>query len=72
VASLVDSQIATVEKLVIDAAEAMPEARFGFSPERLKLPDADYKGVRTFAAQGKHVAASNYALWAPLTGEYVG
>jgi len=69
VASLVDSQITAVEKLVIDAAEAMPEARFGFSPESLKLPAADYKGVRTFAAQVKHVAASNYALWASLTGE---
>jgi hypothetical protein len=68
-ASLVDSQITAVEKLVIDAADAMPEARFGFSPKSLMLAKADYKGVRTFAAEVKHVAASNYALWAPLTGE---
>jgi hypothetical protein len=25
--------------------------------------------VRTFALQVKHVAASNYALWSPLTGD---
>jgi len=68
-ASLVDKQITAVEKLVIDAAEAMPEARFDFSPETLMLAKAGYKGVRTFAAQVKHIAASNYALWAPLTGE---
>jgi DinB superfamily len=69
VASLVDSQITTVEKLVIDAADAMPEARFGFSPESLTLPHAEYKDVRTFALEVKHIAASNFALWAPLTGE---
>jgi hypothetical protein len=63
-ASLVDNQITAVERLVIDAAEAMPEAQFGFSPESLRLPGADYKGVRTFTAEVKHVAASNYALWA--------
>ena len=69
VASLVDDQITAIEKLMIDAAEAMPEARFDFSPVDLKLPNADYRGVRTFALQVKHVAASNYALWASLTGE---
>jgi hypothetical protein len=33
-------------------------------------PDrADYKGVRTFALEVKHVAASNCAIWSPLTGD---
>jgi hypothetical protein len=47
----------------------MPEGKFNFSPESLNIPGADYKGVRTFAQQVKHIAASNYALWSPLTGE---
>jgi len=69
IASVVDAQIAAVEKLVVDAAEAMPEDKYDFSPANLKIPGSDYAGVRTFALQVKHVAASNYALWAVLTGE---
>jgi hypothetical protein len=36
---------------------------------RLPRDKADYKGVRTFVLELKHVAASNYATWSPLTGE---
>jgi DinB superfamily len=71
IAATVDRGITAVEKLVVDAAEAMPEDKFGFSPEGLNLPGADYKGVRTFAQQVKHVAASNYAIWSPLTGDKI-
>lgn len=69
VASTVDRQISAVEKLVVEAAEAMPEEKFNFSPESLNLPGSDYKGVRTFAVEVKHIATSNYFLWTPLTGE---
>lgn len=69
VASTVDRQISAVEKLVVDAAEAMPEGKYGFSPDSLKIPGAAYDGVRSFSVQVKHVAASNYILWAPLTDE---
>jgi len=69
VASTLNGEISTIEKLMVEAAEAMPEERFGFSPESLRIPGSDYKGVRTFAQQVKHVAASNYALWSPLTGD---
>ena len=69
IASAVDREISTIEKEIVDAAEAMPEDKFNFSPESLNLPGANYKGVRTFALQVKHVAASNYALFAPLTGD---
>jgi len=69
VASMVDRQITSVEKLVMDAAEAMPEEEFNFSPESLKLPGSEYKGVRTFAVEVRHIATSNYFLWTPLTGE---
>jgi hypothetical protein len=67
IASAVDREINTIEKEIVDAAEAMPEDKFNFSPESLSIPGSDYKGVRTFALQVKHVAASNYALWSPLT-----
>ena len=64
-----DREISGVEKQIVDAAMAMPEDRFNFSPESLNIPGADYKGVRTFAAQVKHIAASNYFLWTGLTGD---
>jgi uncharacterized damage-inducible protein DinB len=71
VASVVDREISAVEKQVLDAAEAMPEDKFNFSPESLNIPGDNYKGVRTFAGQVKHVAASNYFIWSPLTGDKV-
>ena len=68
-ASALDREITSIEKQIVDVAEAMPEDKFNFSPENLNLPGADYKGVRTFALQLKHVAASNFAIWSPLTGD---
>ena len=69
IASAINREISIVEKELIDAAEAMPEDKFDFSPEKLNLPGADYKGVRTFGEQLKHIAASNYLIWSPITGE---
>jgi hypothetical protein len=69
IAALLDRQITDVEKQIVELAEAMPESKFGFSPERLGIPGSDYKGVRTFAVQIRHVAASNYALWSGITGD---
>jgi hypothetical protein len=69
IASVVEHQISSVEKLIVDAAEAMPEAKFNFTPESLNVPGDDYKGVRTFAVQVKHIASSNYFLWSPVTGD---
>lgn len=69
IASVVDREISGVEKQIVDVAEAMPEDKYNFSPESLNIPGDDYKGVRTFAQQIKHVAASNYAIWSPLTSE---
>jgi len=71
IASIVDREISTVEKQIVEAAEAMPEDKFNFSPESLKIPGSEYKGVRTFAVQVKHVASSNYFIWSPLTGDKV-
>ena len=69
IASAIDREISLVEKEVVEAAEAMPEEKFGFSPEKLNISGSDYNGVRTFAQQLKHIAASNYLIWSPITGE---
>jgi hypothetical protein len=52
------------ERAVVAAAEAMPEEKYGFAPTR-----GNFKGVRTFAAQLKHIAADNYMLGAGILGE---
>jgi hypothetical protein len=67
----VDREITTVEKEIVAAAEAMPEDKFNFSPEKLNIPASDYKGVRSFAVQVRHVGASNYFLFSPITGDKV-
>ena len=71
IASVVERQVSGIEKLITDAAEAMPEEKFNFSPEGLNIAGSDYKGVRTFALEVKHVAASNYALWSAVTGDKI-
>jgi hypothetical protein len=69
IATMVDREIGAMEKQILNAAEAMPESKFNFSPESLNIPGSDYNGVRTFAMQVKHVAASNFAIWSPITGD---
>jgi hypothetical protein len=69
VASVVDRDINGVEELLLNAADAMPEDKFNFTPVALKIPGADYKGVRSFAIEVRHIAASNWFIWSPLTGD---
>ncbi len=69
VASVLDGEVSRIEKQVLDVADAMPEDKYNFSPESLNLPGSDYKGVRSFALQLKHIAASNYFIWSPVTGD---
>jgi len=65
VAAVYDRLISVTEKEVVDAADAMPEDKFNFAP----TSPGDFKGVRTFAQQAKHIAAVNYLLGASLLGE---
>jgi hypothetical protein len=69
IASVMDRDISAVEKQIVDASEAMPEDKFNFTPEALDIPGANYKGVRSFAVEVKHIAASNWFIWSPLTGD---
>jgi uncharacterized damage-inducible protein DinB len=69
IASVMDREISAVEQQIVDASEAMPEDKFNFTPEALNIPSANYKGVRSFAVEVKHIAASNWFIWSPLTGD---
>jgi uncharacterized damage-inducible protein DinB len=61
-----DRQIMNVEKTVVDAADAMPADKYDFAPSE-KL--GDFKGVRTFAEQVRHIATANYLFGSALLGE---
>jgi hypothetical protein len=69
IATVIDREVSTIEKQFVDAAEAMPEDKYNFAPTGLNIPGSDFKGVRTFGQQVKHVATANFMLWAPLVGE---
>src|SRR6266487_1273103 len=52
------------QKEFTDAADAMPEDKYSFAPT-----NGEFKGVRTFAQQVKHVAATNYLVASGILGE---
>jgi uncharacterized damage-inducible protein DinB len=61
---VLDHYIANVEGEFVPAAEAMPDDKYSFAPT-----NGEFKGVRTFAQQVKHVAAVNYLIAAAILGE---
>src|SRR6516164_11840869 len=64
VTSVLNMLYGIVEQEVISAAEAMPEDKYSFAPT-----NGEFKGVRTFAEQVKHVAAVNYLVAAAVLQE---
>ena len=63
-ASVLDQQFTRTEKTVVPAADAMPEDKYGFVPA-----GDDFKDVRAFGLEVKHMATANYALGAGILGE---
>jgi uncharacterized damage-inducible protein DinB len=64
VTQVLDRTVSNLEHEFIPAADAMPEDKFGFAPS-----NGEFKGVRSFAEQIKHVAAVNYELGAAILEE---
>jgi hypothetical protein len=54
----------SVRTQIVPAADAMPAVKYGFAPT-----DGEFKGVRTFGQQVKHLAATNYILAAAALGD---
>jgi uncharacterized damage-inducible protein DinB len=63
-ATTYDKLLSGEEKEFVDAAEAMPEDKFNFAPP---TSAGEFKGVRTFAGQVKHVAGANYYFFGNLS-----
>jgi len=56
--------LGVVERNVESAAKAMPADKYGFAPTA-----GEFRGVRSFGRQVKHLAATNYILAAAALGQ---
>jgi uncharacterized damage-inducible protein DinB len=63
-AGVLERTLKGTEDEVVPAAEAMPEDKYNFAPTQ-----GEFKGVRTFAQQLKHIAAVNYMFGGAIAGE---
>jgi uncharacterized damage-inducible protein DinB len=61
---VLDSQFRIWDGEILSAVEAMPADKFNFAPSA-----GEFKGVRTFAQQAKHLAAVVYDFSASVLGE---
>ena len=61
---ILDRAVTNLENEFAPAAEAMPEDKYSFAPT-----NGEFKGVRTFAMEVKHVAAVNYMVAAAILEE---
>lgn len=64
VTEVLDHTILNLERDFVPAAEAMPADKYDFAPT-----NGEFRGVRNFAQQIKHVAAVNYELGAAILQE---
>ena|ERR1700680_933870 len=64
IASIMEQHLSIVERQFVSAAEAMPEDKYSFAPT-----NGEFKGVRTFAQEVKHVAFANYQFFSAVLGE---
>ena len=64
IGKVMDGAVSNVEREFVPAADAMPEDKYSFAPS-----NGEFKGVRTFAEQVKHVAAANYLFASTILGE---
>ncbi len=60
----INAVLGIAEGEFVGAADAMPEDKYSFAPS-----SGEFKGVRTFAQQVKHVAAVNYVFGAAILNE---
>ena len=66
VSSVLNTLYGVVEQQVVSAAEAMPEDKYSFAPT-----NGEFKGVRTFAEEVKHIGFANHLFFGPLMGETI-
>ena len=61
---ILDRSLKSVEGEFVPAADAMSEDKYNFAPT-----NGEFKGVRNFGQQVRHVAAANYMICAAILSE---
>jgi len=64
IARALDTQLTTMEKQLVPAAEAMPADKYSFVPE-----GKQFEGSRSFALEVRHIAAANFAIFSEIVGQ---
>jgi uncharacterized damage-inducible protein DinB len=64
ISSVLDQQLSFVESDLISAAEAMPQEKYFFAPTT-----GEFRDVRSFALQVRHVAFANHLFFGTILGE---
>ena len=64
VSTMFDKQLSSAEREIVSLAEAMPADKYSFAPTQ-----GEFKGVRTFGQQVKHVATTNFLMASTILGE---
>ena len=59
-----EAQLKLLESQFVPAAEAMPENKYSFAPQ-----GGDFKEVRTFALEVRHVATVNMGIYSAILGQ---
>jgi DinB superfamily len=63
ISSELDKQLSLIEEQVVGAADAMPEDKYSFVPA-----NGEFKTVRNFGDQVKHIAGANYFFYSSVLG----
>lgn len=61
---VLSNSVTQMGRTLVPLVMAMPEDKYGFAPT-----SGEFKGVRTFAEQVKHIAATNYIYASAILGE---
>jgi uncharacterized damage-inducible protein DinB len=64
IARALETQLTTLEKQLVPAAEAMPANKYSFVPE-----GKPFEGSRSFALEVRHIAAANFAIFSEIVGQ---
>lgn len=60
--------LSDLELQFVAVAKALPKDQYDFTPVTLGLTQGNFEGVRTFAAEVKHVTEMNFVMYSVMSG----
>ena len=69
VPEILEKNLKNLENDIVPAADAMPEDKYNFAPSNDLIKGSEFTGVKTYALQVRHIAATNELIAAALNGE---